>query len=161
MDSVENLQREFRLADGAKISRDATTDWKSFSREIPMMYYVANPIKIGGPGTIVEVDETFVSHAKYNRGRDPGAKRSTIKIFGGVERGTRKCFMVDVPDTKKETLWPYILNYILPGTTIMSDGLRSYYGLENAEGMDYEHGVVEHMYNFVDPYTALQSLVTL
>uniref|UniRef100_A0A915E173 ISXO2-like transposase domain-containing protein n=1 Tax=Ditylenchus dipsaci TaxID=166011 RepID=A0A915E173_9BILA len=48
-----------------------------------------------------------------------------------------------------------------PGTTIMSDGLRSYYGLENAEGMDYEHRVVEHMYNFVDPYTALQSLVTL
>uniref|UniRef100_A0A915EDT2 ISXO2-like transposase domain-containing protein n=1 Tax=Ditylenchus dipsaci TaxID=166011 RepID=A0A915EDT2_9BILA len=53
---------------------------------------------------------------------------------------------------KKDTLWPFILNYVLPGTNIMSDGLRSYYGLEHA-GADYEHGVVEHKYNFVDPET--------
>uniref|UniRef100_A0A915EI84 Transposase n=1 Tax=Ditylenchus dipsaci TaxID=166011 RepID=A0A915EI84_9BILA len=131
MDSVENLQREFRRADGTTISLDATTAWKSFFREIPIMYYVANPIKVGGPGTIVEVDETFVSHAKYNRGRDPGAKKSTTKIFGGVERGQGNVLWLISLTLKRNAL---ALHSQLNSsrTTTMSDGLRSYYGLENA-----------------------------
>uniref|UniRef100_A0A915D917 ISXO2-like transposase domain-containing protein n=1 Tax=Ditylenchus dipsaci TaxID=166011 RepID=A0A915D917_9BILA len=59
--------------------------------------------------------------------------------------------MVEVPNTKKEALWPLICRYIKTGSKIMSDVLASYTGLENITDKSFEHGVVFHKYNFVDP----------
>ncbi|GFV21207.1 DDE_Tnp_IS1595 domain-containing protein [Trichonephila clavipes] len=47
-------------------------------------------------------------------------------VFGGVERGTRKMFLVAVHNRTKETLMGLIQEWIKPGTTIYSDCWKSY-----------------------------------
>jgi transposase-like protein len=47
-------------------------------------------------------------------------------VFGGVERGTNRCFLVMVPDRKQKTLLAIIKQYIAPGTTIISDEWSAY-----------------------------------
>ena len=41
---------------------------------------------IGGPGSIVEIDESLFTKIKHNRGRQMKIKR--LWVFGGIERGT-------------------------------------------------------------------------
>ena len=43
-------------------------------------------------------------------------------VFVGIERGSGKCFLVEVPDRRVVTLKDAIVQYILPGTHIVSDG---------------------------------------
>ncbi|KAI1710408.1 ISXO2-like transposase domain-containing protein [Ditylenchus destructor] len=58
---------------------------------------------------------------------------------------------LQVPDVTKETLWHYIDKYVAKGTYIMTDGLRSYGGLDNWDVKNFQHDVVLHKYYFVDP----------
>ena len=77
--------------------------------------------KIGGPGMIVEIDESAFGKRKYERGRLTAVKW----VFGGIERGTGKCFMVQVESGNAETLLPLIQEWIGPGTH-MHDGWGAY-----------------------------------
>jgi len=54
-------------------------------RDICADYFLRNSEKIGGPGTIVEIDETCVSKRKYERGR---LIRPNQWMFGGIKRGS-------------------------------------------------------------------------
>lgn len=106
---------------------------------------------IGGPGEIVEIDESALTTRKYNRGRLPPQQ---IWIFGGICRRTRKrfCFVVPMRDTL--TLKQYIDLFIKPGTTIISDCWKAYNYLDKAPfPAPYLHQTVNHSYNFVDPIT--------
>ncbi|KAH7822326.1 putative ISXO2-like transposase domain [Monocercomonoides exilis] len=83
-----------------------------------------NPI--GGEGKVVEIDEAVWRRRKYKRGR----RKEQIWIFGGVERlergGAGPRFVKVVPNRKRETLLPIILETIRSGTTIMSDEWKAY-----------------------------------
>lgn len=103
-----------------------------------------NSTKLGGPNKIVE--KAKIGKRKYNRGRIIEGKW----IFGGYERGTRKVFLVAVPDRTEKTLLQIIKEWILPGTIVMSDCWKSYNCL-NSEG--FQHLTVNHSMNFVDPDT--------
>lgn len=59
-------------------------------------------------------------------------------------------FIVPVPERSKETLINVIKEWILPGTTIISDCCKGYKCLENE---DFIHYTVNHSLNFVDPDT--------
>ena len=48
---------------------------------------------LGGPGTIVEIDEAKFGRWKYHRGRYVDGHW----VLGGIERGTDKMFLVPVP----------------------------------------------------------------
>jgi len=102
--------------------------------------------KLGGPGCVVEIDEAKIGHRKYNR-------RRLLKgtwIFGGYERGSKKIFILPVEDRTEQTLLACIKEWIVPGTTVVSDCWKSYNCL-NSEG--FQHLTVNHSYNFVDPDT--------
>ena len=73
-------------------------------------------------------------------------------VFGGIERGTIKSFMVVVDDRSAATLIPIIQRYIRPGTLIIpvSDEWRAYSTLSS---LGYTHQTVNHSQNFVDPST--------
>ena len=66
---------------------------------------------MGGPGTIVEVDESVFYKTKYHVGR----VREHTLVFGMVQRGTNHLMLVPVPDRSAATLMPIIEQYIAPG----------------------------------------------
>ena len=59
--------------------------------------------------------------------------------------------MVEVPSRDQATLTPIIQEWILPGSRIVSDGWAAYRGIDQIQGGVYEHDVVVHQRNFVDP----------
>lgn len=122
------------------------TDWASFSREVLFDSLVINKGKIGGPGKTVEIEESKFGKRKYNRGHRVEGQW----VFGGIERETGQCFMVPVGRRDRNTLLPIIKEWILPGTTIMSDCWKAYDCLKD-EG--YQHLKVNHSLTFVDPET--------
>ncbi|CAB9531487.1 Inherit from opiNOG: protein Hydra magnipapillata [Seminavis robusta] len=106
--------------------------------------------QIGGPGIEVEIDESKFGKRKYHRGH----RVDGVWVFGGVERTPeRKCFLVAVPDRKKPTLETHVMEFILPGSIIVSDKFPSYEDLEGKEDFWYQHEVVNHSENYVDPLT--------
>jgi len=76
-----------------------------------------NNIILGGPNKIVEIDESKFGRRKYHRGHRVEGQW----IFGGVERETGNVFLIPVEKRDKETLLQAIKDWILPGTTIISN----------------------------------------
>eukprot|EP00733_Pompholyxophrys_punicea_P001407 Pompholyxophrys_punicea_v1_NODE_692_length_1452_cov_33.509664.p2 type:complete len:137 gc:universal NODE_692_length_1452_cov_33.509664:490-900(+) len=84
--TIEFCEREL------KISVKTCVDWNNFLREVCAFTLIKNPIKIGGSGMVVEIDESVFSKRKYNVGR---ARRNQW-VFGGICRETKACFLVPV-----------------------------------------------------------------
>ena len=95
---------------------------------------------------MVEIDESKFGKRKYNRGRVVDGHW----VFGGIERGTTKSFMVVVEDRSAATLIPIIQRYIRPGSVIISDEWRAYSTLSS---LGYTHQTVNSSNTFVDPST--------
>jgi len=102
--------------------------------------------KIGGPGVVVEIDESCFSKRKYNVGR----LNKNTWVFGGKERDSNKYFFEIVPDRSAKTLIEIINRKIDKESIIISDCWAAYQRLEK-EG--FMHLTVNHKYNFVDPET--------
>ena len=120
------------------VSKHVVVDWYNFCRDVCGQYFLDHRVTNGGPGRVVEIDESKFGRRKHNRGRVVDGHW----IFGGVEGGTSRGFMVEVEDRSKHTQLPIIQQYILPGTTIISDEWRAYHDI----------GIlpVNHSQNFVD-----------
>ncbi|KAF8778940.1 putative transposase-like protein like [Argiope bruennichi] len=120
------------------------SDWRQFINERILEYVEENSEKIGGVGKIVEVDESKFGKRKYNRGHRVEGQW----VFGGVERGSGRTFLVAVHDRKAETLVSCIKQWIEPGTIIYSDYWKAYDSL-GEEG--YEHLKANHSLHFLQP----------
>ena len=133
-------------ADMAQVGLNAVTHWRSFCRELCLIWVSESCEKIGGPGVIVEIDESKFGKRKYHRGR----RLEGRWVFGGVERGSRRSFFQVVESPSKEVLLDVIKTWILPGTTVISDCWQAYECLSE-EG--FVHLTVEHGLTFRDPET--------
>lgn len=129
-----------------KITSNTVVDWFSYCRLVCLDWCSQNSTILGGPNVIVEIDEAKIGKRKYNRGRWIDG----YWIFGAFERDTGRAFVVQVPDRTASTLINIIKEWILPGTTIISDRWRSYRELDNH---GFDHMTVNHSVNFVDPDT--------
>ena len=103
-------------------------------------------VRIGGPNSTVQIDESLFVRRKNERGRMVAQQW----VFGGVDEGTKLGFLVPVDARNAQTLLPIIQEYIIPGTTIVSDLWRAYNTIGN---IGYNHLTVDHSLNFVDPNT--------
>ena len=104
--------------------------------------------KLGGLGHVIEIDESKLFHAKYNKGNMLG--RQYDWVFGMLECGTKKVRFFLVVDRTANTLLPIIAANVEPGSTIVSDGWAAYGGLNNLQ-LQYNHQWVNHKLNFVNP----------
>ena len=104
--------------------------------------------QIGGPGKTVEIDETQYVKRKNHVGAVRG--NMDVWIFGGICREDKKRFAVQVPDRKATTLATEILKHVNIQSTLISDSYRSY---TNVHNLGYNHQMVNHSQNFVDPNT--------
>ncbi|EGT56863.1 hypothetical protein CAEBREN_08012 [Caenorhabditis brenneri] len=120
-------------------------------------------MKLGGPGVIVEIDESLFHKAKFSKGRMLMSPQTWV--FGAVERGTNRVSltivfsydvymlqvaMFRVPDRSANTLLSLIVKTIAPGSIIVSDGWSSYGGIENLR-QQYQRRWVNHKRYFVHP----------
>jgi len=144
--TYEQIAKELLRDDNSTLGPNTIVVWMNFFREVCARYFIDHPAKLGGVGKVVEIDETLITRRKYNRRRFTGEQW----LFGGVERGSNKCFLIPVEHRNADTLLPIIQNFVMPGTIVMSDLWAAYNGITNLpEG--YQHLTVNHSVNFVDP----------
>lgn len=83
---------------------------------------------IGGPGIVVEVDETFVGGIKSARvkGRSPHGKAIVAIAVESYEKGPGKVRLARIPDTKADTLTEFVLANAARGSTVHTDAYAGY-----------------------------------
>lgn len=109
-------------------------------------------VKIGGDGTEVEVDETFVGgkarnmhmNVRKRRITGTGYKNKTI-AFGMLERGG-KVRTATIDGRTRENIHGEIRKHVSAGSALYSDEWHAYRGLES----EYVHKVIEHAEKYVD-----------
>ena len=112
------------------------TAWRMAHEIRKYMAEVDGETPLGGA---VEVDETYVGGKRSGGKRGRGAPNKTI-VFGMLERGSDIMATV-VPNVRKRTLHPIIAENVEPGSTVHTDELSSYKGIDLA---GYRHETVNH-----------------
>jgi len=101
---------------------------------------------IGGPGSVIQIDECKIGTRKYNR------LVEGKWIIGMIDEHTGQFRLEICPENKRNamTLLPLIQKHVAGGSVIISDCWNAYNNLQN---LGYNHLRVNHSYNFVDPNT--------
>jgi transposase-like protein len=109
-------------------------------------------VKLGGSGSEIEVDETFIGGKARNMHKE---RRARLQHYGraadkaivmGILERRGKVHAKVVPDAKKDALWGEIRGRVETGSTIYTDQAPVYYEL----GKEYEHQVINHLEKYVD-----------
>lgn len=121
------------------------------AREVICNFIHDNGQMIGGREAdggrkIVEIDESQFFKRKYNQGRLVNGQW----YVGGIERGTRNCFIVPVPNRNAQTMVSVISSYVNDGSLIITDKWRAY-TRALSEMPQMKHSSVNYSLNFVDP----------
>jgi transposase-like protein len=100
----------------------------------------------------VEVDETFIGGKARNMHRGErkrkgveGPQGGKATVLGMIERGGQVRAEV-VPDVRRKTLRPRVIDAVEVGSSIYTDALKSYTGLDVA----YSHETIDHAERYVD-----------
>jgi len=85
---VHKCSQEFVLHETG-ISNRTMVDFYNFFREVCSVILQEHSEPIGGPGKIVEIDESKFGKRKHNRGR----RVDGVWVFGGIERDSTEDFL--------------------------------------------------------------------
>ena len=135
--------KQWQIKQQLGLGSHTAVDWDMFCREVCEVALFQRREKIGGPGKLVQIDESKIGKRKYHRGHVVEGQW----VFGGIEEDSRKCFIVTVEDRSESTLLEIIKEWIEPGTTIVSDCWKAYVNLEK---YGYHHKTVNHSVEFVN-----------
>lgn len=117
------------VAELTGLSNPSCIQWFAYFRDVCSTALLTHQYTIGGPGKVVEIDESLIAKKKTVGGVGVGHDVPERWVFGGVDRRTRLGFLVEVPGRTAATLLPIIQRYIAPGTDINSDGWLAYTGI--------------------------------
>jgi transposase-like protein len=120
-------------------------------------------VKLGGNGSPVEVDETFIGgkarnmhkakRLKLSAGRGlQGGNAKTI-VMGMLERGGKVKTQI-ISERNRKTLHAVIRESVETGAQIMTDELHSYYGLSD----EYVHEIVNHAEVYVNGHISTNGI---
>ena len=89
----------------------------------------------------VEVDDTWIGGTQAGlRGSRQLKGRKAALVLAAVEkrgRGTGRARMAVIPDFKSSTLMAFLKQHVEPGSTVYTDGLKSFSGLHEAATNTY------------------------
>jgi transposase-like protein len=125
---------------------DTVVSFVGHYRQLVASALDADDTVIGGPGVIVEIDESKFGKRKYNRGH----RVEGVWVIGGVERtGNRLMFAEVVEQRDAATLLDVISRHVAAGSIVHTDLWRGYAQLEAQ--LDFQHRTVNHSQHFVNP----------
>ena len=108
--------------------------------------------KMGGSGSEVEVDETYIGGKARNMHLSKRQRRITgvltddkTTVMGFLERGGKVRTEI-VRDRHMNTVQPVVKKHVQAGTDLYSDELGGYKGLQG----EYQHKVINHAVKYVD-----------
>ena len=111
-----------------------------------------NAGKLGGPGSEVEIDETFIGGKSRNMHRSKRARvitgtggKDKAMVMGVLERGGQVRAMV-VENRHRAELQKQVREHVEAGAAIFTDELASYKGLST----EYDHAVIDHAVEYVN-----------
>jgi transposase-like protein len=121
--------------------------------------------KMGGKGSVVEADETFIGglsknmHASRRRKTITGSGSAGKAIVMGVlERGSKdKPSQVRahvIPDTGRDSIHPIIHKHVADGSHVYTDAYKTYRTI----GPQYYHAFVDHIIRYVDGQISTQGI---
>lgn len=133
------------------IPRNSIYQQYRFLRDICSKNLLQMPdLILGGPGIVVQVDESVISRRKYHRGRVVKEKW----VMGLYDTSTKRGMVMYIPNRRAETLLDVILKHVKPGTEIWTDCWSGYRCLSTLGNVSqFIHKTVNHSQNFVDPAT--------
>lgn len=133
-------------------SPNTVTTFFSHFRSLAATTLLDEDTRIGGPGVIVQIDETKLGKRKYNRGH----RVEGVWILVGVElTEARRVFLRRVQNRTAATLEAIIRDHVAPGSIVQTDMWRGYLGLEANLGL--VHQTVNHSICFADPVTGVNT----
>ncbi|XP_050519129.1 uncharacterized protein LOC126893204 [Diabrotica virgifera virgifera] len=88
------------IRDNLKIAQQTVTDWYSFSREVFVSFAMKHLEKLGGEGSLIELDEAKFGKRKYNVRRIVDG----VWVWGAIDRNSKKFFLVPVEKRDRDTL---------------------------------------------------------
>jgi transposase-like protein len=108
-------------------------------------------LRMGQQGGPIEMDEAFVGGKPKNM---HAKKRSMIRseyiqkpaVFGMLDRETRQVRAKVISNVKRETLQAEILDQVVKGSKVYTDGWKGYEGLAEKE---FVHETVNHLEEYV------------
>ena len=83
----------------------------------------------------VEVDDTWVGQAGLRGSRQLKGRKAALVLVAVEKRGrnmTGRARMEVIPDFRSETLTAFLKDNVAPGSTVYTDGLKSFTGLNEA-----------------------------
>jgi len=116
--------------------------------------------KMGGPGSEIESDETFVGgkaknmsakrRAQFKIARDASMGDAALvnktAVWGVLDREQRKVRATVVPKVNRASLQTAVLDQVAPGSTIYTDEAKVYRSLPK----EYTHEFVNHVERYVN-----------
>jgi transposase-like protein len=110
--------------------------------------------KLGGPGCIVQIDETMMNYkCKSHRGRSLRNRTDTLCIVE-VRGSITRAYETIIPNKSAAALIPIICSQVSPYSIIWTDKLSTYKSLNK---YNYIHDFVTHKYEFVNHVTGVNT----
>lgn len=139
------------------ISEQTTVDWCNLIREVCSSKFMSeeNP-SLGGPGCVVQIDESVIYKPKYHRGH--ALVEPSKWIFGLYDTAKRIGVVELVENRSADVLLPLITKHVKPGTEIHSDQWAAYAGISSIDVSPlFIHKTVNHSLHFKDPSTGVHT----
>ena len=161
--------------DEAEVDTRTAVDIYQWLREVCTTSLLANPVVLGGPGVVVQFNESLFRHKpkvasttlffmllfnffsqQHHRGC---ATTQEIWVFGlvDVSQSPAKGYMEIVHRRDAATLLPIIQAHVAPGTVIHSDQWAACHGASALPNVSSHQSVVNHSIHFVDPTTGVHT----
>ena len=138
--SYEDTNRESKFGQ-SDLSDHTISRWFQVGREAAINYVedTHEESKMGGPGSVIEVDESMIGKRKFNKGRWVNG----TWLLGFTDIHTGELRILKCPDNKRNAiaLLPVIREHVKRGTTIITDCWGAYNDLDQ---FGYNHLTVNH-----------------